>query len=134
MQFQARVGLFAVLLMATASRAQEAAPSPQPTVKDESSATATKQKPYFVSPENMLMRCKVPAFLQCMKLQESECVAVIDKAVAEGNAEVEAKAISKPEAETTSEFFKGYAIGIVIGKIHSASKGRLLGCISAGKT
>jgi hypothetical protein len=124
--------VFALLLTTAASQAQKVEPGPAPTANDEPSATA--QKPYFVSPENMLMRCKVAAFLQCMKWQESECIAVIDKAVTDGNTEVEGKAASKSEAETSSDFFKGYAMGVVIGKIHAASKGRLLGCIGAGKT
>jgi hypothetical protein len=126
--------VFVLLLTTAASQAQKVEPGPAPTANDEPSVTAPKPKAYFVSPENMLMRCKVPAFLQCMKWQESECVAVIDKAVTEGNTEVEGKAASKSEAETSSDFFKGYALGVVIGKIHAASKGRLLGCMSAGQT
>ena len=93
--------------------------------------SAPTQKPYFVPTENMLMRCKVPAFLKCMKWQESECVEAIEKAAADGNAQIEAEAASKTEAETTSDYFKGYAMGVVLGKVHAASKGRLLGCLNA---
>jgi hypothetical protein len=133
MQTPLNAFLLAVLLLSNASLAQEASVTPKQTDTGEPSAATPLQKPYFVSPENMLTRCKVPEFLKCMKLTESQCVAVINSGTAEGNAKVEAEAALKSEAQTSSDYFKGYAMGVVIGKIHTASKGKLLGCLNVPK-
>ena len=124
-----RVGIFSVALFVGASVAQETPPASQ-VVEGNNASTVQNTKPYWVSPDNMLLRCKVPAFLKCVKWSESECVAAINKAVMEGNAKVEEEAASKTDAERNSDFFKGYATGVVIGKIHAMSKGKLLGCLN----
>jgi len=125
--------VIAFLCSSGVSLAQDIANTGQPANAVEPSTAEPKQKPFYVSPENMLTRCKVPEFLKCMKLTEPQCVAVINSGTAEGNAQVEAEAASKSEAQTNSDFFKGYAAGVVIGKIHSASKGKLLGCLNVRK-
>ena len=124
-----RVLLTTALMIAGVAAAQEpVAPS---TPSDP--AAASKQKPYFVSPDTMLLRCSSPEFLKCMKWGASECMSIITNAVAAGNAKVEAEAASKSEVETSGDFFKGYAAGVVVGKIHAASKGKLLTCVNSRK-
>lgn len=133
MRFLLHALVVAVPLVVGAAHAQESARMPPRSDGDTSPLSVPIPKPYFVSPENMLMRCKLPEFLKCMKWTESECVTVINSSVVEGNAKVEAEAAAKTEAQTSSDFFKGYATGVVIGRIQEASKGKLLGCLSPRK-
>jgi hypothetical protein len=130
MKLLLRIALLSALWVPYLSLAQELTTKSAPTNSDNPSAVQN-HKPYWVSPDNMLMRCKVPTFLKCMKWSESECVAVINKAVAEGNQKVEAEAASKSQAETSDAMFISYATGVVVGTIHAASKGKLLGCLKA---
>lgn len=121
--------LFATLLMVGASPAQELKTGPSASASAGMAETTQKQKPYYVSPDNMLSRCKSVEFLECMELNESQCVSFITKGFAEGNARVETDAVSKPENETSSDFFRTRAIGIIAEHLHRASKGKFTTCI-----
>jgi hypothetical protein len=121
--------LIALLLVAGASPAQESKTAPPPSDSTGATETAQKQKPYFVSPDNMLLRCKAAEFLECMELEESQCVSFITKGFAEGNAMVEADAASRSEKETSSDVFRTRAISIVAEHLHRASKGKSTSCV-----
>lgn len=121
--------LIVALVIARASPAQESKTAPAPPSSAETTQSAQEHKPYYVSPDNTLLRCKSAEFLACMDLSESQCVSFIKKGFAEGNAKVEAEAASRSEKETSSDSFRTRAVGIIAGHLHLASNRKFIECI-----
>jgi hypothetical protein len=121
--------LLAAYLLVGVSPAQEPSTTRSPSSRAEALETTSKQKPYYVSPDNMLLRCKSQEFLECMEMKESQCISFITKGFAEGNALVEADAASKPSKDTSSDTFRTSAIAAIAEHLHRVSKGKSTACI-----
>jgi hypothetical protein len=93
------------------------------------SQPAAAEKPYLLPKENALMRCEVPAFLDCIQLDRPACEAAISKAVDEANVEIEAEVQKIGLEQTRTAFFQGKTYGILIRHMQRETNGKFLGCL-----
>lgn len=76
-----------------------------------------------------IAQCARPEYRGCLALDVAGCEAVTAIAVDKANAEVEALAAKRTEAQIQSPFFQGMVLGVYIRHMDAGTDGRFMACM-----